>query len=433
MPDLRRRLHAPRLFRARILIAAALLAGLPSGAPRLQETASPGPSGPLQVRILSPLASETVLGSTEIVIEAAAPAGSRLLKIEIYADDRLIGTMLEPPWRYTWDAGDALRARTLRVRAYSSDGSTASDKVVTRAITGVQRAAVTLVEVPCTVRTSQGAYLSDLRREEFTLLEWGRPQEITLFSSERKPVHLALLFDASASMTQEGRLQIAQEAATGFIDAMEPGDTAVLLAFSDAPRVVVAETSDKAALRSGLASIEARGGTALYDALVASVDLLAPVEGRKAIILLSDGRDESSDGLGPGSFRTYEEALDTVLAGQTAVYAIATGERLAEDEDVLHRHTVGEILGNLSERSGGRAWFVKKASKLKEAYRSVADELRHQYTLGYSPPADAPKGARAVEGHGPGWRPIEVRVSRPRARVTARSGYYADRQTAGRR
>jgi VWFA-related protein len=377
------------------------------------------------VRIVSPLASETMLGSTEIVLEAAAPEGARLLKVEIYVDDRLVGTLLEPPWRFTWDAGDTLRARTLRARAYASDGSTATDRILTRALTGVQRAAVTLVEVHCTVRTAQGAYVNDLRPEDFTVLESGRPQEVAVFSSERKPVHLALLFDASASMQQDGRLEIAQEAAAGFVDAMEPGDTAVLLAFSDAPRVVTPATSDKAALLAGLASIEAKGGTALYDALVASVELLSPHEGRKAIILLSDGRDESVDGLGPGSFRTFEETLDAVLAGQTAVYAIGTGERLAEDMDVLQRRTLGDILGMLSERSGGRAWFVKKASKLKAAYHAVADELRHQYTLAYYPPAEAPRGAAATPGHGPGWRPIEVRVKRPRVRITARSGYYA--------
>jgi VWFA-related protein len=379
-------------------------------------------AGPL-VRIVSPLASETVIGRTEIVLEAAAPEGARLLKIEIFADDRLVGTLLEPPWRFTWEAGETLRARSLRARAYASDGTTASDRVVTRAAVGVQRAAVTLVEVHATVRTSQGTYVNDLRREDFTVLESGRPQEISVFSSERKPVHLALLFDSSASMQQDDRLLIAQEAAAGFIEAMEPGDTAALIAFSDAPRVVTQATSDKRALRAGLASIESKGGTALYDALVASVEMLAPLEGRKAIILLSDGRDESVDGMGPGSFRTYEETLDAVLAGQTAVYAIGTGERLSEAMDVLQRRTLGEILGTLAERSGGRSWFVKKASKLKDAYRAVADELRHQYTLAYYPPAEAPPAA--VAGHGQGWRPIEVRVARPRVRITARSGYYA--------
>jgi Ca-activated chloride channel family protein len=226
-------------------------------------------------------------------------------------------------------------------------------------------------------------------------------------------------------MLQDDRLAIAQEAATGFIDALEPGDTAMLIAFSDAPRLVVGATSDKALLKSGLASLEARGGTALYDAVVSAIDVLKAREERKAIVLLSDGRDEAVDGLGPGSLRTYEETLDAVLAGQVSVYAVGTGERLAEEFDVLRRRTLGEILGTLAERSGGRSYFVRKASKLKDAYRSIADELRHQYTLGYYPAADAPDDpAAAKKGHGPGWRSLEVRVARPRARVTARSGYY---------
>ncbi|MGH9869238.1 MAG: VWA domain-containing protein [Candidatus Polarisedimenticolia bacterium] len=374
---------------------------------------------------MSPLPSEALLGQTEIVLEAAAPEGARVLKIELYVDDKLIGTLLEAPWRFSWDAGDALRARNLRARVYASDGSTASDRITTRAITGVQRTAVTLVQVPCTVRTAQGKYVLDLRRDEFTLLESGRLQELAVFSAERKPAHIALLFDASASMMQEDRLTIAQEAATGFIDALEPGDTAMLIAFSDAPRLVVPATSDKAALKAGLASLQAKGGTALYDAMVSAIDVLKAREERKAVVLLSDGRDEAVDGLGPGSLRTYEETLDAILAAQVSVYVVGTGERLADEFDVLRRRTLGEILGSFADRSGGRSYFVKKASKLKDAYRSIADELRHQYTLGYYPSSDAPDDPAAVKkGHGPGWRSIEVRVSRPRARVTARSGYY---------
>jgi len=383
-------------------------------------------ASPTAVRIVSPLPSDALLGKTEIVLEGAAPVGARILKIELYADDRLIGTLLESPWRFVWDAGDTLKARTLRARLYASDGSTATDRIVTRAVTGVQRTAVTLVQVPCTVRTAQGKYLLDLRREEFALLESGRLQELALFTAERKPAHIALLFDSSASMLQDDRLTIAQEAATGFIDALEPGDTAMLIAFSDAPRLGVPATSDKAALKTGLATLEAKGGTALYDAIVSAIDVLKAREERKAIVLLSDGRDEAVDGLGPGSLRTYEETLDAVLAGQVSVYVVGTGERLSEEFDVLRRRTLGEILGNLAERSGGRSYFVKKASRLKDAYQSIADELRHQYTLGYYPSADAPDDpAAAKKGHGPGWRSIEVRVSRPRSRVTARSGYYS--------
>lgn len=415
MPAVREGLGPARLLRAGLLslATAALLAAAPLP-----------PAGPV-VRIVSPMASEAVLGKTEIRIEVDPPAGATILKIEVYADDRLIGTLLESPWRLDWEAGDTLRARNLRARAFASDGSTGSDRLTTRAVAGVQRAAVTLVQVPCTVRTAQGAYLTDLRQEEFSILESGRLQEISLFSAERKPAHIALLIDASASMMQEDRLQIAREAAAGFVEALEPADTAMLISFSDTPRMVVPATSDKALLTAGLAGLEPKGGTSLYDAVVSATEVLKPIEGRKAIILLSDGRDEAVDGLGPGSLRTYEETLDAVLQSQVAVYVIGTGERLAEEFDVLRRRTLGEIMGTLAERSGGRSYFVKKASRLKDAYRSIADELRHQYTLGYYPPDQGPPlPADIRRAHGAGWRTIEVRVSRPRAHVTARSGYY---------
>ncbi len=376
------------------------------------------------VRIVSPTSADTLLGKTEIVVAVEAPPGVSILKIELYADDRLIRTLLDPPYHFMWDAGDSLKSRTLRAKAYAGNGATASDKVVTRALPGVQRARVTLVEVYATVRDSRGVYMTDLTKDDFTVIESGARQEIAVFSAERKPAHLVLLVDASASMGREGRLTIAQEAAVGFIEAMDAADTAAVVTFNDTARILKERTSDKQALEAGILSIEAKGGTALYDALVAGVELLKGIEGRKALILLSDGRDESSDGLGPGSGASFEQALEAILKSETAVYAIGTGEGLAEEFDYDHRRTVGQILEEIALRSGGRSYLVKKASRLKEAYRLIEDELRHQYTLAYYPPAEAP-GAAGDKSGPTGWRPIEVRVARPKARVTARAGYYA--------
>jgi VWFA-related protein len=373
------------------------------------------------VRIVSPSSVDTLLGKTEIVVAVEAPAGVSILKVELYADDRLITTLLDPPYHFMWDAGDSLKSRTLRAKAYAGNGATASDKVITRALPGVQRARVTLVEVYATVRDSRGVYMTDLTKDDFTVIESGARQEIAVFSAERKPAHIVLLVDASASMGREGRLTIAQEAAVGFIEAMDAADTAAIATFNDTARILKERTSDKQALEAGILSIEAKGGTALYDALVAGVELLKGIEGRKALILLSDGRDESSDGLGPGSAASFEQALEAILKSETAVYAIGTGEGLAEEFDYDHRRTVGQILEEIALHSGGRSYLVKKASRLKEAYRLIEDELRHQYTLAYYPPTET---AGAKSGF-PGWRPIEVRVARPKARVTARAGYYA--------
>lgn len=379
--------------------------------------AVPAASETFTVRILSPLPTDTVIGRTDVVLEVTAPAGATVLKVELYAEDHLVTTLLEPPWKFSWDAGDSLRARTLRARAYVSTGDTASARVTTRAITGAERAHVTLVEVYCTVRNEQGDYLMDLGKEDFTVLESGKPQQIAVFSAGRKPMHLVLLIDTSASMKQDQRIEIAREAAAGFVEALEPADSAALVAFSDAPRLLTKATTDKTELNAALESIEATGGTALYDSILAAVDQLKTVEGKKAIVLLSDGRDESADGLGPGSFHTFDETLDAVLKSETAIYAIGTGEKLEEEPDFEHRRTVGEILDTLSGRSGGRSYYIKRAGKLKEAYRRIEDELRHQYTLAYYPPGDASEGPR--------WRPIEIKVNKPRARVTSRSGYFS--------
>ncbi len=341
-----------------------------------------------------------------------------MLKVELYVDDGLITTLLDPPYTFRWDAGDSLRSRRLHAKAYASDGTTSSYKITTRALQGTQKASVTLVQVYCTVRNRNGSYMMDLTRDDFTVMEAGVPQELAVFSAERKPAHMVLLIDSSASMKREDRLGVAQEAADGFVEALEPDDTAAVVSFSNYPELMQERTADKEALRNSIQSLEAGGGTALYDALVSGVSMLKGIDGRKAIILLSDGRDESTDGLGPGSVATFDQAMDAVLRSETAVYAIGTGEHLERDLDFHRNRTVGEILTELAGRSGGRVYFVKKAGKLKSAYRQVADELRHQYTLAYSP------AETDLAGDGTVWRPITVRVSAPGARVTARDGYF---------
>ena len=423
MSDLRRLIAPARVLRTRLLTlrSGVLCATLCLAALWVTLTAPVLCAPNITARFIQPDSDDILVGQTEIILQVNAPEGVRILKVEVWADDRLIFTLLDPPWRRTWDAGDSIRSRRMRLKAWASDGSTATQEVLTRAIVGAQRAVVDLVEVYATVRDEQGKFLTDLKKDDFTVEEAGKPQNIAVFSADRKPVHLALLMDTSNSMNREGRLLIAQEAAAGFLKELEPEDTASLIAFSDVPRVVMEGTSDKEKLEKAVLSLEATGGTALYDAIMAAIDELRGYEGRKAIILLSDGRDEAVSGLEPGSVTTFEQAVDAVLESETTVYAIGTGE-MKDEMDFHRQRTVGTILDTLATRSGGRAYFIKRASKLDDAYGQIEDELRHHYTLAYyAPNTDEAKADRK----GRVWRPITVKVTRPRAKIAAREGYYA--------
>ena len=245
-----------------------------------------------------------VLGRTEIRVEVEPPAGATILKVELYGDDKLITTLLDPPWSHDWEAGDTLRARTIKAKAFASNGAVAIARVTTRPIIGAQRAQVTLVQVFVTVRDEQGSYIQNLGKDEFTITESGKKQEIAVFSPERKPAHLVLALDTSASMKEDERLDTAQEAAIGFIEALEPEDSAAVVSFSDTPVIRQSGTSDKKILKDAILGTEAKGGTALYDAILSAVTIGKEIEGKKAIVLLSDGRDESASGMGPGSAHT---------------------------------------------------------------------------------------------------------------------------------
>ena len=203
-------------------------------------------------------------------------------------------------WNYDWEAGDILRARTLKAKAFASNGAASIDRVTTRQIIGAQRARVTLVQVFATVRDEQGSYIQNLDKDEFTIRESGKKQDIAVFSPERKPAHLVLVLDTSASMKQDGRLSdMAREAAIGFIEALEPEDTdrrGGIQRYADHPQL---STSDKKILKDAVLATEALGGTALYDAILSAVTIQKEIEGKKAIVLLSDGRDESASGWVP--------------------------------------------------------------------------------------------------------------------------------------
>ena len=403
------RLNAMGLLRPVVLIAAFL------AAPGVPQTAS-GEAGPVAVRFLEPAPPGLILGPTRIAVEATTSQDARIARVEIYADGALLSAFERPPFTVTWDAGSRFVQVTLRAVAIDSLGRQGEATLVARPLHVGQYEEVRLVNVYATVRDRKGKQILDLGRADFILLEDGVPQTLSHFTSAKAPITIALLVDASNSMNLGGKIQLARKAAEEFVGSMDPEDRLMILSFSDDLQGSLQPIADRGPVKKAIEAIEARGGTALYDALYRTADRLAGMEGRRVIVLLSDGRDQALTDNEPGSLHLFEEALEKAQRSEVAVYAIGLGPHLDTEMDLRHERSLKEILDMLARTTGGRSYYPERPGQLSGVYRQIAADLKSQYTLAYTP------ANRARDGR---WRTISLRTRTPDLEVQARSGYYA--------
>jgi VWFA-related protein len=272
------------------------------------------------------------------------------------------------------------------------------------------RAGVDLVSLTVTV-TDGTRYVTGLNAEDFQVFEDGALQEVTYFNRENLPVALALLVDTSASM--ETRLPTAQEAAIGFARRLRPQDLAEVVDFDSRVVILQSFTNDLVELEQAIRKTSAGGSTSMYNAVyIALKDLTRVVATevseirRQAIVLLSDGEDTSS-------LLPFEEVLDLAKRSETSIYAI--GLR-ADDAPQSRGFKEAEfVLRQLSQETGGRAFFPADVGELAGIYTQISEELSSQYTLGYTSRNPRRDGA---------WRRVVVRVNRPGTAARTKQGYF---------
>lgn len=423
MPALQRRLRALGLFRALVLTALLLplllVPGLrPAGAAPDQPAAAPSPGAttPVLVRFAEPAPPGLVLGPTRIRVEASTSPDARIARVEIYADGALLSAFERPPYALTWDAGSGFLHKTLRAVAIDSLERRGEATLVTRPLYVGQYEEVRLVSLYATVRDGKGASVVDLKRDDFILLEDGVPQALTHFTSAKVPLTIALLIDASNSMNLGGKIDMARKAALDFSESVDPDDRLMILPFNDDLQGSASPVAGRSAVKDAIESITARGGTALYDALYGAAGRLAAAEGRRVIVLLSDGRDQALTDNEPGSLHLFEEALEKAHRSEVAVYTIGLGRHLDTEMDLRHERSLREILDTLARTTGGRSWYPERPGQLSGIYKRIAADLKAQYALAYVPANAARDG---------GWRTISLRVKEPGLTVESRAGYYA--------
>jgi VWFA-related protein len=251
------------------------------------------------------------------------------------------------------------------------------------------------------VGTTESA--SSLTRDDIVVLEDGVPQQVDVFQEAVLPVTFVLALDASGSMKKSATQ--AQDAAREFITAMRPEDDLATMLFATKTNVVHPPTKERQKALDAVANYVAEGGTALYDALYESLTQLATVQGRRVVVVVTDGRDENAPSTGPGSLRTWDEVIDKVQQTEAAVYAVGIGNNV--DRDHLHQ---------IAALSGGAAYFPRDVTTLAADYQRILDELRRRYVIGYQSTNAARNGR---------WRTVHIKARRPDIEIRSRGGYYA--------
>jgi Ca-activated chloride channel family protein len=272
-----------------------------------------------------------------------------------------------------------------------------------------------LVVFSATAVDGKGRPVTDLKRKDFRIIEEGRPQAIERFyGGQELPARVLLLIDGSGSMDEELKVTSVRFAAERILDALGDQDQVALAGFDSRYWGVVAFTHDREAVRKALPTIEPFGSTALHDALdKAARDLASHGEGRRAVVVITDGVDTSSK-------KTPQEVLQRSRALDVPIYTVSAVSPLDNPESSLYvgrqRKGAAAVGGELLERyaslSGGAAFRFSNYDGLRKAAERIATELKHQYRLGYDPP---PGPAR--------FRRVQVRTTRKGVTVRTRSGY----------
>jgi Ca-activated chloride channel family protein len=273
---------------------------------------------------------------------------------------------------------------------------------------------VKLVSVFVNVTDRNGAVVGGLTREDFAVAEDGRPQQIAVFERQSElPLNLTLAIDTSGSVRKD--MADEADAARRFVHAiLRPQDQMSLLQFATEVRELTPFTNKVAQIDRGLAQLHGDWATALYDAIVLGSQRLGRKEGRKVLIVISDGDDTAKSS-------TYAQALEAALRNEVMIYSLID----VPIEASAGRDLAGEhALITLAEQTGGKSFYVNEGG-LDKAFARVSGDLRTQYLLGYYPHNQEP--GRAFH---------RVQVTIPRAAPEAfnirhKTGYYMDSPAKG--
>jgi len=266
------------------------------------------------------------------------------------------------------------------------------------------RSSVRTVPVYATALDASGRLVPDLAQEDFEILDNGKPVSISQFSNDPQPFTVVVMLDTSASMTEH--LKLLNQAAEQFLIRLLPVDRAQVGAFNDKLQLSGTFTNDRDELIAALDELQFGNSTRLWDGLGFSLDALKPVEGRKVVLLFTDGEDF-------GSRARYGDMVNRARDEEVMVYGIGLEVNYFNGARQV-RSKPDRSLRRIAEETGGGSFELQKTDQLSSTFTRVAQELRSQYLIAFAP--------ETLDGK---VHKLDVRVKRPGVTIRARRSYSA--------
>jgi Ca-activated chloride channel family protein len=350
-----------------------------------------------KVRLTEPRRGQKYASSLLAQADVDVPDGDSIERVEFFLNESKLATLYQPPYQQPIVLPKNQPLSYVRAVAYLPDGNSTEDLVFVNAPDYLEQLDVQFVELYASVLDRAGHPVTNLKQKDFSVLEDGKPQEIARFERVTDlPIHAAVAVDISASM--EPNLAKAQQAALSFLQGtIQPKDRAAVVVFNDHPNLTVKFTNDVKSLAGGLAGLKAERGTALYDTIVFSLYYFNGIKGQRALLLLSDGKDE-------GSRFSYEDALEYARRAGVTIYTIGLGKEVEKKK-----------MEKFAEETGGRSFFVQNAAELEGIYATIEHDLRSQYLIAYQ----SGNTSGSTE-----FRTVELKVAQPGLEAKTMRGYY---------
>jgi Ca-activated chloride channel family protein len=357
---------------------------------------------PFSVQITSPLGRTGVAGAVRIVARVSHEKNVTVQTVRFFVNDRLVGEDPNGPvYAVEWTDDNPFAATAIAVEAIDAAGRTVRDTVKLEPFEFIETAEVLSVLLEATVQDATGRFVAGMSDTGFVLTEDGVRQRLDVVRPEVLPATYTLLVDSSNSMAR--RVDFLREAAARLSTHLRPQDRMLVVPFSRTLGPITGPTSDKATVAEAVTAIQPRGGTAIADALSDTAKLIGGIEGRHAIVLLTDGYDEHSKA-------SLESALVAVQSTGATVYVIGVG-------GVAGISLKGErLLKQIAAATGGRAFFPSREEELPTVHDRVASDVANRYLLTYTPSNQRVDGA---------WRAVSLATADPLFKVRVKPGYFA--------
>jgi Ca-activated chloride channel family protein len=377
---------------------------------------------PVNVSILRPAAGEPLFDEVEVEvrIDAAAP----IAQVDLLLDGTPVAHLTQAPWIFIVDVGQENRGHRLEVIARTSDGAEGRSELVSRAIKIDEAVDLQLQQLYVTVFDSAGQRVLDLPPSAFEVRDEGVRQKLVTVAGGDIPFVATLVVDASGSMEGQA-LRMALGGVSAFVDGMAKDDSVKVVVHDDQLRLATDFENQPAAITRALQRVQAGAGTAILDQVFSALLELERQQGRRVVVLLSDGSDLHS-------VIRPEELNELARLSQALIYWVRLGRTnkasalgagggrgsryvpLSSWRDAAAFDRLEKQLEKIVRRSGGRVYELRSINQVGAAFGEVLRELREQYALGYYPQPRRNDGS---------WREVKVTLARPGLRLRVREGY----------